>query len=61
MTRFRPVVGSPHPISEIVLIPSDHGRFEISVGDELIYSKADTGQHPDPQVIGDMLAGRLGR
>lgn len=38
-------------ISEIALIPSDAGRYEISVNDELIYSKAQTGQHIEPPQV----------
>ncbi len=38
-------------ISEIALIPSDAGRYEISVNDDLIYSKAQTGQHIEPQEV----------
>lgn len=34
-------------MSELVLLPSDGGRFEVKVGDELIYSKLATGQFPD--------------
>lgn len=34
-------------ISELVLLPSDGGRFEVKVGEELIYSKLSTGQFPD--------------
>jgi selenoprotein W-related protein len=35
-------------ISDIELIPSDGGAFEISVDGELIYSKLETGHHIDP-------------
>lgn len=34
-------------ISELVLLPSDGGRFEVKVDDELIYSKLSTGKFPD--------------
>jgi len=33
-------------IDELALLPSDGGRFEIKVNDELIYSKLQTGQFP---------------
>jgi selenoprotein W-related protein len=40
-------------IESITLIPSDGGAFEISVNDQLIYSKLKTGRHVDPgDVIG---------
>lgn len=38
-------------ITEIELIPSDGGAYEIRVDDELIYSKLETGQHADPPQI----------
>lgn len=34
-------------IAELALLPSDGGRFEIKVDDELIYSKLSTGRFPD--------------
>ncbi len=45
MTSFRPIVGGKHPIEAITLLPSGNGRYEVTVDDELIYSKAATGQH----------------
>lgn len=45
IAAFRPVVGRAHPIEAITLIPSGGGRYEVTVDDELIYSKAMTGQH----------------
>jgi selenoprotein W-related protein len=38
-------------ISDIELIPSDGGRFEVSVDGELIYSKLETGRHTDPPEV----------
>jgi selT/selW/selH-like putative selenoprotein len=35
-------------ISSIALIPSDGGRFEVKVGERLVYSKLQTGSHIDP-------------
>ncbi len=32
-------------ISALTLIPSDGGRFEVSVGNKLVYSKLKTGRH----------------
>ncbi len=59
MNSFRRTVGNPHPIEEIVLLPSGGGRFEVTVDGELIYSKAATGQHPsNDQIIAD-VQGRL--
>jgi selenoprotein W-related protein len=38
-------------IKRLVLIPSDGGRFEISIDGKLIYSKLKTGRFPDYQEI----------
>jgi len=40
-------------IESLELIPSGGGCFELTVGDELLYSKLDTGQFPDE---GEMVA-----
>jgi len=40
-------------IESITLVPSNGGRYEISVNGQLIYSKLQTGRHADPgEVIG---------
>jgi selenoprotein W-related protein len=40
-------------IESVTLIPSDGGRFEISVNGQLIYSKLQTGRHAEPgEVVG---------
>jgi selenoprotein W-related protein len=38
-------------ISEIELIASDGGAYEVRVDGELIYSKLETGRHADPPEI----------
>ena len=38
-------------IETMVLIPSDGGRFEITLNDQLIYSKLETGRHAEPGEI----------
>lgn len=35
-------------IESIRLVPSDGGRYEISVNDKLVYSKLETGRHAEP-------------
>jgi len=37
-----------HLISELTFITGDKGVFDVKVGDDLIYSKADTGRHAEP-------------
>jgi selenoprotein W-related protein len=34
-------------ISEITLVPSEGGRFEVSVGENLVFSKLKNLRHPD--------------
>ena len=43
-------------ISEIDLIPSGGGAFEIKVNGDLIYSKLDNGRHADPSEILNLFA-----
>lgn len=35
-------------IASITVVPSDGGRFEVSVNDRLIYSKLATQRHAEP-------------
>ena len=42
-----------HMIESVTLIPSDGGRFEVTVNGKLIYSKLETRRHVQPgEVIG---------
>ena len=34
-------------ITELTMIPSSGGRFEVIAGDELVYSKLETGRHAE--------------
>lgn len=40
-----------HLIETITLVPSDGGRFEVTVNDRLIYSKLKTNRHVQPGEI----------
>jgi selenoprotein W-related protein len=40
-------------IDTLTLVPSDGGKFEISVDGELIFSKLKVGRHPD---VGEVTA-----
>jgi predicted Rdx family selenoprotein len=51
VTEFKPVLGKKHPIEQISLIPSGNGRYEVTIDDELVYSKAATGQHTTNEYI----------
>lgn len=40
-------------IDSITLVPSEGGRFELSVNDRLLYSKLKTHRHAEPgEVVG---------
>ena len=42
-----------YDIEEISLIPSDGGKYEITVNGDLIYSKLKTNRHAEPgEVLG---------
>ena len=51
ITTFKPVLGKEHPIEQIILIPSGNGRYEVTIDDELVYSKAATGEHTTNEYI----------
>lgn len=38
-------------IDELTLVPSDRGRFEVEVDDELVYSKLATGRHAEYEEV----------
>lgn len=40
-----------HVIESVALVPSDGGRFEVSVNGSLIYSKLQTKRHAEPGEI----------
>jgi selenoprotein W-related protein len=40
-----------HLIEEIRMIPSDGGKFEVTVNGQLIYSKLSTHRHAEPGEI----------
>ena len=46
-------------VRRFVLVPSDGGRFEVSIGGELVYSKLETGVFPEPRDIVKMVEERL--
>jgi selenoprotein W-related protein len=46
-------------VSNLTLVPSGGGAFELSANGELLYSKLKTGEFPDEQAIIDLLGKRL--
>jgi selenoprotein W-related protein len=59
VNTFKPLLNEPHPIEEIVLIPSKGGRYEVTIDGELVYSKAATGQHTTNEYIVEQVRIRL--
>lgn len=49
-------------VKRFILVPSDGGKFEVSVGETRIWSKLETGTYPEPadmmKVIDAMLPAR---
>jgi selenoprotein W-related protein len=48
-----------HVIEAVTLIPSDGGRFEVTVNGKLCYSKLQTGRHAEPGEILGLIAKSL--
>jgi len=46
-------------IAEMVLVPSDGGKFEISVDGDQIYSKVETGEFPNSRDIVKAIEARM--
>ena len=44
-----------HVIESVALIPSDGGKFEVSVNGKLIYSKLETHRHAEPGEVVRLL------
>lgn len=38
-------------LSAVTLIPSDGGRYEVSVNDKLVFSKLESGRFPEVEEI----------
>jgi selenoprotein W-related protein len=42
-------------IGKFTLVPSDGGRFEVSVNGDLIFSKVQGGRHANPGEVNELL------
>jgi selenoprotein W-related protein len=42
-------------IETFTLVPSDGGRFEFSIDEELLYSKLQTHRHADPGEVAKLV------
>jgi selenoprotein W-related protein len=47
-------------IKDIELLPSSKGRFEVTLDDDLIFSKAKLGRHANPGEIAALVRDRIG-
>ena len=48
-------------LKAVTLIPSDGGRFEVTVDGTLVYSKLQTGRHAEPEEVANLVRAHLGR
>ncbi len=46
--------------TEVVLVPAAQGRFEVTLDDELLYSKLATGRHVKAGEVANLLTERIG-
>lgn len=45
-----------YDLQRFTLIPSDGGRFEVKLDDDMIYSKLSTGRHVEPGEVEALVA-----
>jgi selenoprotein W-related protein len=48
---LQPIVGQPHPVERLTLVPSGGGIFEVRKNGEIVYSKKQMGRKPEPGEI----------
>jgi selenoprotein W-related protein len=46
-------------IDSLSLVPSDGGRFEVSINGDLLYSKLQTGRHAEPGEVLKLVGKRI--
>ena len=49
-----------HVIADLLLVTGDNGVFNVTVDEDLIYSKAQTGRHAEPGEVLDLFAELMG-
>ena len=47
-------------LAAVDLVPSSKGRFEVTLDDDLIFSKASLGRHAKPGEITSLIRDRIG-
>jgi selenoprotein W-related protein len=48
-------------LGSLELVPSSGGRFEVSLNDRLVFSKAALGRHPEPGEVLSLVEKALGK
>ena len=48
---MQPVVGQPHPVEQLTLVPGGGGIFEVRKNGAVVYSKKAMGRKPEPGEI----------
>ncbi len=46
-------------ISQLILVPSDGGCFEVEVDGDLVYSKLQTGRHAGPGEVVELVRKKI--
>ena len=49
-----------HLVEEIKLVPSDDGKFEVTVNGQLLYSKLKTHRHAEPGEVLSLVRNLVG-
>ncbi|MBW3665023.1 MAG: Rdx family protein [Actinobacteria bacterium] len=52
--------GWANVIEDVTLVSSSKGRFEVTLDEELIFSKAELGRHAEPDEVAAMVRERIG-
>lgn len=47
-------------VEDVRLVSGSKGRFEVTVDDELVFSKAELGRHAEPGEVAGLVRERLG-
>lgn len=48
-----------YKVDSVGIIPSDGGKFEVMVDDNLVYSKLQTGRHVEPGEVAKLVGSAL--
>ena len=49
-----------HVIADLLLVTGDNGVFNVTVDGDLIYSKAQTGRHAEPDEVLELFTDLMG-